>query len=139
MEWKNISDSRQRYRFEVNNGLVVQQRLLILLLLAFPLAPLPIRDAVLLVHHPDNLDLIGRIDWCHRYVSDGSELTAIVQMFVFQTEKVPYESTEHLERRQNGRHYVAADVAVLGQVERNRPSEAQHEILDYGEVVEDLE
>jgi hypothetical protein len=42
-----------------------------------------------LIHELDDLLLIGGVKWRHGNVSHSAELSAIIQVFVLQTEKVP--------------------------------------------------
>ena len=42
-----------------------------------------------LIHELDDLLLVGRVKWRHGNVSHSAELSAIIQVFVLQPEKVP--------------------------------------------------
>lgn len=59
-------------------------------------------------------------------------------MFVLQAEKVPHETTEHLQGGEHWRHQVAGNDFVLRQSVRNAPHEPQEQILDNGKIVEEL-
>jgi hypothetical protein len=78
-----------------------QQRFAFRVLGLFHLGPVAfvvaVDDAVLFVHHAQNDGLIGRIDRCNRDVAHGSELTAIVEMFVFQTKRRNTSSGARME------------------------------------------
>lgn len=50
---------------------------------------LPVPDSVLLVHHLLQQGLVVSVERSHADVSDGPELTAVVQVLVFQSEEVP--------------------------------------------------
>lgn len=55
---------------------------------------IPIDHTILVIHHPQYYCLIGGIYWSDGNVSNGSELTAVVQVFVLKTEEVPNEASE---------------------------------------------
>lgn len=50
---------------------------------------LPVPDSVLLVHHLLQQGLVVSVERGHADVSHGPELTAVVQVLVFQSEEVP--------------------------------------------------
>ncbi len=62
-------------------------------------------------------------------------LTAVVEMLVLEPEEVPDEPAEDLERAEDGREQVAVHVLHLGERDRHRPAETQHEVLHNREVV----
>lgn len=98
----------------------------------------PVDHAVLVVHHLQDDDLVVGVDRGDRDVPHGTELTTVVEMFVLQAEKVPHEAAEHLERGEHRGHQVAGHDPVLGEREGQGPHEPQHQVLDDGEVVEEL-
>lgn len=53
---------------------------------------LAVYHAVRSVHHSQYLRLIRTVNWCNRDISYSSKLSAVVQMFIFQTEKIPHEA-----------------------------------------------
>lgn len=79
-------------------GLFLQQRsfllLRIVLLLTAALALAPVKYTVLVVHHPQDVCLVGALDGRNRDIAYRTEFTAVIQMLVLQTEKVPYKSSE---------------------------------------------
>lgn len=56
-------------------------------------------------------------------------------MLVFESEIVPNEPPEHFKWRKDGEYEVGVDIAHLYQRHRQRPSKAENQILDNGEVV----
>lgn len=61
----------------------------------FPaLLALPVPDPVLLVHHLLQQCLVIGVQRSHRDVPHRSELAAIVQVLVLQTEEVPHEASD---------------------------------------------
>lgn len=65
---------------------------------AHTVAPLPallalsVSHAILLVHHLLQEGLVVGVERSHADVSDGSEFTTVVQMFVLQAEEVPHKA-----------------------------------------------
>lgn len=107
-------------------------------LLSLALAP-SIRHAILFVHHSHDHRLVGlTLNGCNGNVSDCSEVTAIVQMFILKAEIVPDEATKDLERSEDREHNVRVDVAHFDERHGKRPSKAQNEILNHCDVVEPL-
>ena len=53
------------------------------------------------------------IKYCNRKDDSAEMLTAIVEMFVLESEKVPDESSEDFERRKNRRQQVPVEVQRL--------------------------
>jgi hypothetical protein len=54
-------------------------------------ARVPVEDPVGLVHHADDVGLVGGVQRSHRDVAHGTELAAVVQVLVLQAEEVPDE------------------------------------------------
>ena len=52
-------------------------------------------------------------------------ITAVVEMLVFQAQKVPHKSPEDLQRRGNKAQNVGADSGRLSQGDRRDPDEPQ--------------
>lgn len=123
---------------------IIQQRHQILVppcrFLHFPLlesSPPEVDVGVRFVHHLDDLLLVAGVDGSHGNVPHGSELATIVQVFVFQSEKVPDEPSHHLKRCQNGDDDVSIHSILRHgrECHWNRPGKPQHKILKDGEVV----
>lgn len=96
--------SSRLHALESSERLLVQQWPLILLhpLRYFPL--LPVDNPILVVHHLDYKRLIRRVDGCDRNVPHSTELTAVIQVFVLQTEEVPDKAAEDLQWSSDRRH-----------------------------------
>lgn len=82
--------------------------------------------------------MIVRVDRRNGNVPNATELTAVVEMFVLQTEKVPHEPTEYFQRSQNRRHQITGNDFVLRQCVRYAPHEPEEQVLDDGKIVEEL-
>lgn len=54
-----------------------------------------------LVHQPQDVRLVRAVDGRHRYVPDGPETTAVVQVFVLQSEEIPHKSPAHATNKNN--------------------------------------
>lgn len=119
-----------------------QQRLALRILLLAHLRPVvpvvPVHHALVVVHHAQDQRLVGGVDRRYADVAHRPELAAIVQVLVLQSEEVPDEATEDLQRSSDGDDAVAGDVLEFGEREADDPEEAQHKVLDDGEVVEPL-
>lgn len=63
----------------------------LLFLLVGVLSLPPVRDPVLFVHHPHDEHLVGSVQGSYGNVPDRPELAAVVEVLVFQSEKVPDE------------------------------------------------
>lgn len=63
------------------------------------LLALPVPDAVLLVHHLLQQGLVVSVERRHADVSDRPELTAVVQVLVFQSEEVPDKPPRSKKKR----------------------------------------
>ena len=96
---KEPIDEREKchYNSPSGNG---QVRIVVVLNARMMFGVIAIFDAIFIVHHLLDERQIGHLDRTYGNISDSSELTAIVQVFVFQAEKVPDESsrmdTQHL-------------------------------------------
>lgn len=55
----------------------------------------PIDDAIGMVHHADDVGLVGGVERRHRDVPHGAELAAVVQVLVLQPEEVPDETANN--------------------------------------------
>ena len=62
------------------------------------LANTSVGHSVLFVHHLDNGGLVWGVHGCHGNISNGSKFAAVVEVLVFQPEKVPHEAAEDFER-----------------------------------------
>lgn len=58
---------------------------------------IPINNTIIFIHHPQYRILIWRIQRCYWYISYSSELTAIVQMLVLQSEEIPNKTPKSLK------------------------------------------
>lgn len=94
LKWliKLTLNSTERDILKINDCGVREKGHFIVLFLGRFILLSPVNDAVVVVHHAQNLYLVGRVNRGHRNVPHRSELTAIVEVFVLQTEEVPNES-----------------------------------------------
>lgn len=53
----------------------------------------PVYNSIGMVHHPDDVGLVGGVQGRHGDVPDGAELAAVVQVLVLETEEIPDETS----------------------------------------------
>lgn len=104
---------------------ILQQQQPFLLLLLNRLLFTTMKHSVIFIHHPQDLYLVRVVERRNRNVPHGSELTAVVQVLVFQTEEVPNKPTEDFQRGQDGGHKVVCHISHFGRVKGQGPYEAE--------------
>ena len=57
------------------------------------------------IHHFNQLGFIVRVNWTNRNISNRSELTTVVQVFILQSEEVPYKPPEEQDAKDLNRIY----------------------------------
>ena len=97
---------------------------------------LAIDDALVDVHHLLDEAEIGDLDGPNGDVAHGSELTAVVQVFVLEPEEVPDKASVDLEKGEHRSHQVLVRFALEADVvEARQPHEPQHQVLHNRRVV----
>ena len=64
-----------------------------------------------------------------------NRFTAVIKVFIFQSEKVPDESSNDFQRWNNGHNQISMDKFRFGQRQRNGPQKAQYKVLRHGKVI----